>query len=62
MHSQESLDAMYSDHNIVECATTYICDTDGTHDTHGELSPTACHGFDDMNCFSDWSGLEQELK
>ena len=31
VHSQESLNTMYSDHNIVECATTYMCDTDGTH-------------------------------
>ena len=64
VHSQESLDTMYSDHNIVECATTYMCDTDSTHDTHDELSPTAGHGFDDLNYFSedtDWSGLEQEL-
>ena len=65
VHSQESLDTMYSDHNIVECATTYMCDTDGTHDTQEELSSTAGHGFDDLNYFSedtDWSGLEQELE
>ena len=48
----------------MECATTYR-DTDGTHDTQDELSPTAGHGFDDLNYFSedtDWSGLEQELQ
>ena len=56
---------MYSDHNILECATTYICDTDDTHYTYEELSPTAGHEFDELNCFSedtDLSGLEQELK
>ena len=65
VHSQESLDTMYSDHNIVECATTYMCDTDGIHDTQEELSSTAGHGFDYLNYFSedtDWSGLEQELE
>ena len=39
-----------------------MCDTDGTHDTQDELSPTADYGFDGLNYVSedaDWSGLVQ---
>ena len=64
LHSHDTVESIFSDHRIVECATTYQLDNPlgNTEKLSSSFEPGP--SFHTLNFFSDdvdWEGLEDEL-
>ena len=64
LHSHDTVESIFSDHRIVECATTYQVDNTLGNTEEGSCSSEPGPSFHTLNFFSDdvdWVGLEDEL-
>ena len=64
LHSHDTVESIFSDHRIVECATTYQVDNTLGNTEEGSCSSEPGPSFHTLNFFSDdvdWEGLEDEL-
>jgi hypothetical protein len=62
LHSYETVESMYSDHHILECATLYCTEPSVEH---APRASDSTRSFDNLNFFSEetnWAGLEEEMQ
>ena len=64
LHGHDTVETIFWDHRIVECATTYQVDNPLGNTEHFSFSSEPGPSFHNLNFFSDdvdWEGLEDEL-